>query len=512
MESKKGRLISIVLAAALSMSLAACGDSDSSKKDKADTGSAAAEGASSAEEQEEKESKAEEDTTTTAAEESKAEEEVTAATKPVAEVLAEIPVPEVKSAELKEVGKLKKGDAEFYDCFLYKEESEEKDICLDYLGKPLADGKAYYVNQLGKSPFYQLYIEQTGDIEYSALMDAEGNILIDLDQKAGTYEELNDRFVKVYFPEAVTTDKSKAIYYSTSRQFSTDVKDDDVMYTGTVKLYDAKEKRFLENTAQPIDPHYTISDEFVTFYDSDSNQVIVTTDDKKLDIGSASVTGNFITEYKDGKTEVRDKDNNVLFTTKYTISTLTDTSDFYSIYDSETGLRGIMHKSGTVIVEPKYKSVDYLCDGYFTYYTDDSSKKGLLKADGTEVTKEEYKYLMYFNTPGFISAGKQDGKYDMIDTEGNAVVKDQEYGFSEGGYVKDGDKYAFFVINKKDLALKLDSSGSYLGNFLLYSNKDNAIYDLVTGDKILEGFDKAYNAYGYIYVITGDDITIYKAE
>ena len=72
------------------------------------------------------------------------------------------------------------------------------------------------------------------------------------------------------------------------------------------------------------------------------------------------------------------------------------------------------------------------------------------------------------------------------------------------------DGYSYFVINKKDEPLKLESSGSYFGNHLLYSSKDKAIFDLVTGDKVLEGFDMAYQAYGYIYVVKGNETTIYQ--
>lgn len=507
MKNRNKRLLAMTFAAVMSLSMASCGGNSSTEESSEETTQAATEAETEESTEAETEESTEEETTEAATE----EEEPAADAKPLSEILAEIPKAEAKSASLKEIGKLEGEDIDNYDPFLYKEISDEEIQCLDYTGKPLLDGKVDYVADLGDTGLYVYYVVPDGDIPYCGLMDAEGNVILSADEKVGTFDAVDDRFVKAYLPEAVTTDRDNAIYYSTSKMFSVDVGEDDVMYSGTVKLYDTKEHKFLENTAQKSDPNYKIGNDIITFYDDDSNTVALTTDDKLLDIEGKSVVGDLITEYSSGKTVVYDKDMKKLFTTDYSISEMTDTHEYYSIYDSESGKRGIIHKSGTIMVEPKYGSISYLSDGVFSYYFDDYDKQGLLYADGTELTKDDYKSLSATGVPGYFNASTQDSKYTLLNAEGNEVIKDADYRFNEGNYFASNGDYEYFIINSGE-SLKIASSGDYYGNNLLGSRKDNAIFDLVTGEKVLEGFDQSYQAYGYIYAVKDGETTIYQVE
>ncbi|MBQ4465208.1 MAG: hypothetical protein II916_04525 [Oscillospiraceae bacterium] len=506
MENKHRRRMAWILAVTLSLTLTACGNGstqdtqtgeDSAAASQADTGDTTEEAADSEEA---------EDTT---AEE---EDEKVAETRPVSEILAEIPTAEVRSATLTEVGKLEGEGIENYGDFLYQSISDEEIVCLDYTGKPLLDGTVNYVDKLGDTGLYVYYTAPEGDFSYCGLMDAQGNVVLGTDAKVGTFDAVDSRFVKAYLPEAVTTDRDNAIYYATSRQFSLDVKDGDVMYSGTVKLYDTQEHKFLENTAQKSDPNYRIGNEIINFSDDDYNTIAVTADDKLLDVEGKSVVGDLITEYASDTTTVYDKDMNKLFTTNCTISEITDTHDFYCLYDSESGQRGIVHKSGTIMVEPKYGTVSYLSDGVFSYYHEDYDKQGLLYADGTELTADTYKNFSATGIPGYFNASTQDDKYELLDASGNTVLTSQDYRFKEGDYFASGDEYSYFVINKKDEPLKMKYSGTYLGNHLLLNTSDKVIYDLVTGDVVMDGFEKAYAAYGYIYVAKDGAVTIFQAQ
>ena len=229
MAKKNGRLFALALAAVMSLSMAACGD-ESDDDDKSEKSSKV----STQAEEEESTEEATEDVTE--ATEAPTEEEPEAESKPVSEILAEIQADEIKSATLKEVGKLEGDDIEKYDIFLYKEISDEEIQCLDYTGKPLLDGNVVYVKELGDTGLYIYYTTPEGDFEYCGLMDADGNVVLSTDEKVGTFDAVDSRYVKAYLPEAVTTDRDNAIYYSTSRQFSIDVGEDDVMYSGTVKI------------------------------------------------------------------------------------------------------------------------------------------------------------------------------------------------------------------------------------------------------------------------------------
>ncbi len=501
MKKKSIVLFSLLFAAALSVT--ACG-SETVKEEKPEENSVAVtEAAEDAEETEEVTEAVSETEAVTEAEEPAADP------KPLSEILAEIEKPEVKSVSLKEVGKLGDG-IDHYGEFLYKKVSDEEIQCLDFKGNPLLEGKVTYVEKLGDTGLFAYYTVPENDITYGGLMEADGTVVLGTDAKVGTFEKVNERYVKAYLPEAVTTNKDEAIYFATSRQFALDVKDGDVLYTGTVKLYDTKEHKFLENTAQKFDPNYSVGSEIITFSDKDHNKIAVSADDKLIDIEGKTVVGDLITEYKDSKTTVYDKDMKKLFTTEYSLSDDSESDDFYSFYDGTN--RGIIHKSGTVVIDAKYKFVSYVGDGVFSFEHDDINKKGLVSADGKELTKEEYKSFRPAGVPGYFSAKTQDDKNALIDTEGNVILSGQESSFTEDSYFSSTDGYSYFVANKKDAPLKLETSGSYFGNHLLYNSNEKAIYDLVSGDKVLEGFDKAYQAYGYIYVVNGSETTIYEAE
>ena len=515
MKENKFRKLAVVLAAVLSVGLASCGGSDSSKADteskaSEDTSSAAAAADSSTAGAEE----STEDVSVPAEDSSAAEEIVTAATKAPAEILAENPAAEAKSASLKEIGKLKSDDGiVFYGDFLYKMKGEDEVEVLDYQGKPLSDKNAGYVDKLGNTGLFAYQIEGS-DIMYEGIIDAEGNVIVDGSAKVGMFDEIDSRYLKAYIPDKVTTNKDEAIYYATNRQFSTDVKDEDTMYTGTVKVYDTVNRKFLESTAENFDPHYTINGDIITFYDHDDNNVAVSVEsDSKLDLGSKQLIGRgLINEYKDGKNYYSDHSGNLLFVTEDSVSALDQDSQFYTVTDHETNLKGIIHENGTVMVEPKYKTISYLNDEYFSYYNEDFSKQGLLKIDGTEVTPEQYKSILDIGTPGYFSVKGQDDKYALIDGTGKEIVKGSDSGFSEGSYIKDGDSYKFLVISKGDTSLKLETSGNYLKNYLLYDSKGKTLYDLVTGEKVIENAEKVYSAYNYLYVLKDKEYTIYQVE
>lgn len=514
MKEQKFRKLAVLLAALMSVGLASCGDSDSSseKESKASdeaVSSAAAEESTPAND----ESTAGGDVTTAPTDSSEAEELVTAATKSPAEVIAEIPAAEVKSAKLTEVGKFKAEDVSFYGDFLYKEISDDDIEVLDYTGKTFSDKNAVYVDKLGDTGLYAYQIDGS-DILYAGLMDAEGNIIFDASEKVGVLDEIDDRFIKAYIPDKVTTDKSEAIYYATNRQFSVDVGSDDIMYTGTVKIYDTLNKKFLESSAQTIDPNYNVHGDIITFYDADSNEVAISAEtDEVLDLGNMDPIGkSLLAEYKDGKYYCYDHSKNLLFVTPYNVSEIDGSSDFVSITDPETSKRGIMHSSGAVMVEPRYKAVNQISADLFSYYNDDFTLQGIVKLDGSEIGSGQYKSVMDINIPGYLSVSNQDGKYSLIDLEGKEIIGGQDYGFNEDCYVKDGDTYKHLVISKGEFSLETETSGEYLGNYLLNDYKSGNVYDLVTGEKIFEGVKKAYSAYGYIYVLDGEEYTVYKVE
>lgn len=501
---KKNKGLAFVLAAVLSLSLAACGDkkpAESEEKEKETTTTTAAA----------EESKPEE--TTAPAETTAPEDEIVTADETAELEPEETPTEEeTKSAVLEEAGKFDAENVGFYNDIIYKGTSEEDIECLNYMGEVIDGGDVPMVSKLGDTGLY-CFCKKGEDIVYTGLMDEEGNVIVGADQGVGTYSEIDDRFLTAYFPEGETKDKKEAIYYVTANQFSFKPNDEDILYKGTVKVFDTKTGKFLENTAQKIDPHYSVDGDVISFYDADDNLVYVNADDKVIESGDFTPEGIFFTKYEDGKTGVYDHELNKLLTTDYSVYALDNTDYYYRVRDNETVLDGIMSAKGRVLIDPKYKNIMGIDDTYFSYSTD--TLCGLAKYDGTELTKDIYGYVSKV-APGYFTAKCDDNKIALLDKTGKEIVKESDdislYALDEAIYITKGDEYLYLVYNDNDFTLKLPTSGTYLGSYLLYSAKDKAIYDIITGEKVLEDIDKAYAAYGHVYVLNGDEYTVYDIK
>lgn len=507
MKSNNGKKLAVLLAALMAVSLTACGNSGSSDTETTTTTTTTA-----ASDDAPEESEAEDESEADDSSEAK-DSDITAA-EDIPFNAADFKKDELKTAQLKEVAKFSTKDLNFYGDFIYSAEDEEHITCYNYKGEKLGDGNVMQVEKLGDTGVYSFTVLKD-DMIYEGLMTPEGEVIQPADQGVGLYKEISDRFLMAFFPEGETTDENEAIYYVTANQFSFMPKDEDTLYKGKVKVYDTVTNKFLENTTVTESPMYKANGDLVSFYDKDHNIIFVNSEDKVLDLGYdyTAVGDRFLMTNNDDGIFIYDHELKPLFKSKYMISEMASSDEFFILNDTESQKKGIMDKNGAIVCEPKFGNVEYAGNGFFAYtYGEYGSKVGLLALDGTEITKEDYKYIRSFDVPGYFNAAKEDGKTDIIDETGKVIVADTDSGFSkEYSYVKTDDTYDFMVWSKNEPALKL-ASGTYLANNMVFSYKDEAIFDQVTGDKLLEDVEKAHLAYGYLVVESGDEATVYTVE
>ena len=425
----------------------------------------------------------------------------------------EIPANENKSPVLEEVGKLTDDSLKFTDNLIYSGDSEETVMIHDYLGNKLADGKAGYVTKLGDTGLYAYYLKG-GDIAYQGLITAEGEEIVSPDEKVGLFREIDDRFIMAFNPEGTTTNEDEAIYYVTANQFSFMPNDDDILYTGKVKVYDTVTKKFLENTTVTESPNYYTYGDVVGYYNDDYEMIYVSADDKiiEVDSGLSAAGTRFFTGYANGRYNVYDHDMNLVMVTDYVISG-SDTSDYYlKVYDGENQLYGLLDWNLDTVIEPKYKTIYDLTEYMFEYSTTDELKYGLVTVDGKEITKDEYDLISKTDTPGYYACKKSDGTYDLINSEGKIVDSGSTDGYYGLAGKQDGDGYAYIAANTGEFSIKTENSLTDFGKGIAYDSKAHVLYDIYTGDKLAEGFDNAYTAYGYIYVIKGTEATVYAVK
>lgn len=503
--NKKKILAVLVAAAALSTSFVSCSDDDNKKRSKKES-------------RKKSEVVTEEETT-------EAEEETEATTKAKeaeemkmmsAKDIANLPVTEYVSPELKEIGSFEVGDLRFLDGnFIFTQESDDVTVCYDYMGKKLFDGAVLNIERMGDSDLFSFSVRD-GDMVYQGLMDSEGNEVFPADKGVGLFASIDDRFFTAYFPEGITEDEDEdeAIYYVTSSMFSFMPQDGDTLYKGTVKVFDSKTGKFLEKTTESFDPHYSVKGDVIYYYNEDIDPVLVSDADKLLELPSGfSVTGGFLTSYEHDSIAVYDHQLNKLFASPYSISELYGNKDFYTLYDSDNEIRGLMYKNGEMVLKPEYRSIGELCDGYFTYQpTEDYQKNGIIKVDGTVLTEPIYKSIYCSDDlPGYFNAQNSDGTYDILDGEGNVIRSSTTSGIYSDGYITEDNDYYYLVRGTGEFSLKLSYS-TYLDDQILYNSSGKTVYDLVTGEKLFEGVDKAYRIYGYLYIIKDGKATVYEVN
>ncbi len=157
--------------------------------------------------------------------------------------------------------------------------------------------------------------ELSGDnknVNTCGLLDKDGNEVLPC--KYAGIEMLNDRYAKVITADKETKDKDAALIYFTDKMVSFSPDEGDVMYSGKWEVYDMTAKQPVKN-ATGTRP-YTVSakGQFVIFTDDKENRVTVdaaglpTNEGKKIyDDGSYKLE-------KNGKGEVYDTDDQLLFT------------------------------------------------------------------------------------------------------------------------------------------------------------------------------------------------------
>ena len=415
-----------------------------------------------------------------------------------------------------------------YDDYLKMEDSSDKPLYFcDYKGEQLLGGREIQLLEKLKYSKYFVYTTPAVDGEtHCGLLDSQGSELLSADDGASLIEEFigNDRYVIVYYFDGTTENEDEAVHTSVTIG----------MHTGTAKVYDLKNRRFLESTTTKKRPAFHAHGDIVYDYmvSQDKKKLVYVTveDDQihELDFNYDLVGDKLIIthDYDNGIVTAYDHDMNLLFTSPYEVKAMPNTPDFYYIEElfSADGLQGVIHYTGTLITEPVYKRIYYSAGEIFVY-TKDYNKYGVMNVGGEKVTEQIYEAVNSTGVLGFIAGTYEDGSKDLMDEHGQVVIQHGHFNsnsslnhsfirHSSFIYYFDNEANAasFFVVNAQDLILTDIKAYDYFGGFVLYDMKNKVLYDLATGSVLAEGFTKAFSAYGYIYVEQDGVITAYECQ
>ena len=78
---------------------------------------------------------------------------------------------------------------------------------------------------------------------------------------------------------------------------------------------------------------------------------------------------------------------------------------------------------------------------------------------------------------------------------------------------ENGDGYKYLCLETGDYSIETDyEAWNYSKEYILYDNQDKKLYSYLTGELIASGFDDFKYAYGYLYIIKNDKVTVYKQK
>lgn len=483
--------------------------------------------------------------------ESPTEEEVikapveAAAPKSLEEIKKSVAFDEVKAPKLKEIGTFAKpGEGGFLgdylsddeDRFQLRSHSEKVLGYYDYLGRELFGGQVESVSKLEHCPYYVYTLKTEGDEQYVGLMDAQGNVIISPEEKAGAITEVNEdgRYIIVYNLKEETDQEDMAIHHGLKWVDNT-LKV--VYYEGNATVYDLQERRYIRNAYCDRTPAFGIYNDEVIVNGRAFDEVTGQTTYIKADDTVHHLEGNYQfagdklllrTNYQPFSIEAFDHDANLLFTTTYEVEEIPNSSELYLIHNRDTDLYGVIHYSGLVVIEPKYKTLRYLAGEFFSFTNPDEKGVGIVNLDGEEIFPNTYYNVAYSGIPGLFVASKEEhpnGKKDIIDATGKIVSEDcvcrkesafihhflpnQNYLYN---YDQENGICEFYVVDDLDKTLSFKGSYDYYGDFIVHDLNDSVLYSLVTGEKLAEGFDRSFCAYGHIYTQKDDVVTVYEIE
>ncbi len=330
--------------------------------------------------------------------------------------------------------------------------------------------------------------ELSGDnknVNTCGLVDKNGNEVLPC--KYAGIEMLNDRYAKVITADKETKDKDAALIYFTDKMVSFSPDEGDVMYSGKWEVYDMTAKQPVKN-ATGTRP-YTVSakGQFVIFTDDKENRVTVdaaglpTNEGKKIyDDGSYKLE-------KNGKGEVYDTDDQLLFTydeNAYEVSRYVE--PYYVARTTDANYKHtyfLLDKKGNTVSKEFSEELDYVTPAFVL------SGKRVCKLDGTQLFPNDYSTLKVDKRYGDVYSASKSSSYTIFDKNGTVLFANDsgEEGVSASAfyaYKKDGYGLHYYNFGAKTFSI----DGSIKGDW--YVSVDNGkVCDLVqtrTGEKIID--------------------------
>ena len=393
----------------------------------------------------------------------------------------------------------------------------------------MCDSKGNEIDNCGITNIYEPYdgyviLFQEGElISQSQLMTVNGDIVIPFAEIDINF--LNERFLEIIVPEAITENAAEAILKISDSWISWGVQEGDILFKGYKKVFDLKTGEYVNN----IEYYSNDSDIYAcgdTLYVTDDHEYKMILDSNGNILAEGfkwcDIIGEMYSITYDNKSHtIYDSNMNKLFDCPVGINPYEiENAKFllrYLSYDEENNLLyGVIDSSGNVLFEPKFNSIDEYNDGLFVVTIDkENSLRGLCDMNGSVIVPCEYEYIEYEN--GYYKGKKQDvAGYVLLDCEGNIIVETNNI---EGlfSYKESKGLYYVLTLNTGEYSMEFEKKPSYLYHaFGLLTAYDKiscgyALFEYVNGTQLTEYVYEEFRYHnGCIYALRDDVYTIYQ--
>lgn len=360
-------------------------------------------------------------------------------------------------------------------------------------------------------------------ISQSQLMTADGDIIIPFSEI--NIEFLNERFLEIIVPEAVTENAAEAILKISDAWISWGVQEGDILFRGYKKVFDLETGEYVNN----IEYHSNDSDIYAcgdTLYVTDDHEYNMILDSSGNILAEGfkwcEIIGEMYKISDDFKAyTVYDSNMNKLFDcpagiNPYEIENAKYLFKYASYDEDNNSLYGVIDSSGNVLFEPKFEHIQEYNDGLFIVTMGNGDfLYSLCDMNGNVIVPCEYDYIGYEN--GYYKCTKQNNDgYVLLDCEGNKIADSDEY-LKCFSYKESKGLFYVLSLNTGEYSMEFEKKPEELlytfGIFTVYDKISGgyALFEYVNGTQLTEYvYDEFRYHDGCIYALSDGVYTIYK--
>lgn len=393
-------------------------------------------------------------------------------------------------------------------------------VMLSYLGQDINKLVISGVEHLGNGAYIVQSTKE--DVNCVGLISQDGELLIPdeackISWPKSSYSS-TDRYLIVTYITGETTNKDECFVYASDSLISFGPQDGDKMYTGYSRVYDLKNRKFVDNVKITNSDSYAMQPCGDNFFVTDENDITILYNEKGENIFQTARNveagnGTFIVS-DSGTYRVYDEEANQTYTSNRGLYHVKGDNGY--IYTIENNRSKIMDRNGNQVAGTTVESVYEEIDGVFKIKG--NGRYGLLGVDGTVILPcEKYDNVTHLGDNVYMSyvSGENGYIYTLINKSGIIIE-----GLTASGIydlvLMDGEKA--FVINDKAYSLTLeDDYPQKLMLGLIASQSDSnglyGVFDLFSGEQLLNyEYEVIKSAAGYLYAYKNGEWTIFQVN